>query len=53
MKIVYWGYEKWMIDWEDRLISYGCEIGKGYLIICDKLEYEDEYINFGEKIALL
>jgi len=53
MKIVCWENEKWMIDWEDRMISYGCEIGEGYLIICDELEYENEYINFGEKIVLL
>ncbi len=48
-----WGDEKWMNNWKDRMISYGCEIGEGYLIICDELGYEDEYINFSEKIALL
>jgi len=35
------------------MISYGYEIEEDYLIICGEPEYEDEYINFGEKIALL
>ena len=48
-----WGDEKWMNNWKDGVISYGCQIGENYLIICGEIEYEDEYIDFGEKIALL
>ena len=48
-----WGDGKWMRGWEDRMISYGYEIEEDYLIICGEPEYEYEYINFGEKIALL
>jgi flavodoxin I len=48
-----WGDGKWMRDWEDRMISYGCEIKEDCLIICGEPEDEDECINFGKKITLL
>jgi flavodoxin I len=48
-----WRDGKWMKEWEDRMIFYGCQIEEDYLIICGEIEYEDEYIDFGEKIPLL
>ncbi|WP_346889007.1 flavodoxin domain-containing protein [Clostridium sp. UBA1056] len=48
-----WRDEKWMREWKDRMIFYGYQIEEDYLIICGEIEYEDEYIDFGEKIALL
>lgn len=48
-----WGDGKWMRDFEERMISYGCTIIDEPLIVQNEPDgNEDECKNFGKKIAL-
>jgi len=48
-----WGDGKWMRDFEERMVSYGCTIIDEPLIVQNEPDgNEDECKNFGKKIAL-
>lgn len=48
-----WGDGKWMRDFEERIISYGCRIIDTPLIIQNEPDdNEEDCINLGKKIAL-
>jgi len=47
-----WGDGKWMRDFEERMISYGCTMTEEPLIAQNEPD-EKECIDFGQKIALL
>jgi flavodoxin, short chain len=48
-----WGDGKWMRDFEERMIGYGCSIIDTPLIIQNEPDgSEQECIDFGKKIAL-
>lgn len=48
-----WGDGQWMRDWEERMISYGCQSTIDPLIVQNEPEDEDECKDFGKKIAEL
>lgn len=48
-----WGDGKWMRDFEERILSYGCSVIDDPLIIQNEPDdNEEDCINFGKKIAL-
>lgn len=49
-----WGDGRWMREWEERMIAYGCElIEDGLIINYDPEDNCKECINFGKRIAEL
>lgn len=49
-----WGDGKWMREFEERMIGYGCTITLDPLIVQNEPDsVEQECIDFGKKIALL
>ncbi|GAA0078582.1 flavodoxin [Clostridium sp. CTA-5] len=48
-----WGDGQWMRDWEERMISYGCQSTIDPLTVQNEPEDEDECRDFGKKIAAL
>lgn len=48
-----WGDGKWMRDFEERMIEYGCIIKEESLIVQNEPDNEQECIEFGKKVAQL
>lgn len=47
-----WGDGRWMREWEERMISYGCElIEDGLMINYEPEDNSKECIDFGKRIA--